>query len=148
MILEESELRIAASRSDLVIICAFPMNKKGEELATGLQFIEQVLQISAEASVQRFINISTQSVYGSNRKQAASGDTPIAPDDFYSVGKYMVEMLTDAYLKNIPHLNVQLASLLAPEKDTRFVNKFIDQVIGEKPISVATGEQNIQFLDV
>lgn len=133
---------------DLIINCAYPMNKKGAELADGLDFIIEIMKKAAGAPIKGFINISSQSVYGNGRTSIASEESPVAPEDLYALGKYMAEQIADACLKSVPHIHVRLASLLSPELKVRFVNRFVSDVICGKPISAALGEQHIQFLDV
>lgn len=133
---------------DIILNCAYPMNKKGKELTEGLSFIETLMKRAAAAPVKGFINISSQSVYGNTRDAVATEDDICAPEDIYALGKLMIERLSDVYLEGIPHLNIRLASLLAPELKARFVNKFIEDIIAGKGISVAGGSQRIQFMDI
>lgn len=133
---------------DIILNCAYPMNKKGKELVEGLRFIMFVMKKAADSSVRGVINISSQSVYGNTRSESADETDNCSPEDMYALGKYMVEELSEAYLRSIPHINIRMASLLAPELNARFVNKFVMNVIRGEPITVTRGIQHIQFLDV
>ncbi len=133
---------------DILINCAFPMSAKGEEMASGLQFINTVLCTAVDSGVGSVINISSQSVYSQKRKEAADESTPPVLENEYAIGKYASELLTNSICREIPHSNLRLASLIGTDLDRRVVNKFIKQILSRQQIKIIGGSQRFGYLDV
>lgn len=133
---------------DCVIHCAYPQGADGGAIASGLDFTRQTLELTRRIRVNRFINISSQSVYGSKRKGTADEHTAPCLDSLYSLGKYATELLTEAYCDQVPHISVRMASLIGPDFDKRFLNTFVKRCILREDIDVVSGNEKISFLDV
>jgi nucleoside-diphosphate-sugar epimerase/carbamoylphosphate synthase large subunit len=85
-------------RVDTILHLASGRSPDGAEaIADGLKFTEQLVTDAALFQIPAFINISSQSVYGLNRKPLWSESLPLAPETPYAMSKaaseYMVESL-------------------------------------------------------
>ena len=107
---------------DIMINCLFPTNADGYKMANGLEKVYKIISAAKDYGVKAFINISSQSVYASRREQAAKEDDELCLENAYAVGKYSSEMFCNQVLKEIPHSNIRLASLLGVGYDQRIVN--------------------------
>ena len=65
--------------------------------------VRNILELSAEAGVRRFVQCSTIGVHGNVKNPPAAEDAPIAPDDYYQYSKLKGEELS---LELGPKLNL------------------------------------------
>lgn len=136
-------------REDVLINCAFPRDAIGAEFAQGLEYISKTLRATVERGISAVINISSQSVYSSQRNSAASeSDTPIVLETVYAVGKYATELLTEAICYQNVYTNIRMASLIGPTFNQRVTNKLVECALEKGEISVNTGEEKFGFLDI
>ena len=136
------------SQIDVVVNCAFPRAMDGAGFANGLDFLNQLLQRIEPHIGCGFIDISSQSVYSFTRQEPANEQTQRVLEAAYDVGKYCMEMLVDARLKEHKRIHLRLASLIGPQFDQRLVNKFVKKVIAGEDITLKGGKQLFGFLDV
>lgn len=134
----------------ILINCAFPRNTSGEEMASGLKYIQKVFERSVECKANAIINISSQSVYSQKRDTIATEETPVSLDNPYAVGKYATELILESICKsfNVKYSNLRLASLIGPTFNQRIVNRFVKQAMDRKKIYVIKNNQKFGFLDV
>lgn len=133
---------------DILLNCAFPRNENGQQIATGLTYISDILENAVSNGVKSVINISSQSVYSQIREDSADENTPLNLESKYAIGKYASELLVNKICKNIPHTNLRLASLIGIGFDQRITNKLVKQVINHQDIQIVDGNQIFSFLDV
>lgn len=136
------------SQIDVVINCAFPRAMDGAGFANGLDFLNELLKRIEPHTDCGFIDISSQSVYSFTRTEPATEQTQPVLEASYDVGKYCMEMLADARLKDHKRVHLRLASLIGPKFDQRLVNKFVKKVIAGEDIVLKGGKQLFGFLDV
>ncbi len=133
---------------DVVINCAFPRNVSDATFASGLDFIQKVIDKASSDKVGSFINISSQSVYSQIRENSADENEPCVLETKYAVGKYCSELAVNYAFKDIPHTNLRMASLIGAGFNQRLVNKFAQMIVDGTRLSIAGGKQLFGFLDV
>lgn len=136
------------TEQDVMINCLFPTNADGYKMANGLEKVYKIISTAKDSGVRAFINISSQSVYHSKREQAAKEEDALCLENAYAVGKYSSEMFCNQVLREIPHSNIRLASLLGVGYDQRIINRMIDQALLGRELNVMGGMQRYGFLDV
>lgn len=140
--------KILLSHSDILINCAFPRGKNGEEFAEGLNYIKETIKVAVKKGIGGVVNISSQSVYNQKRSNPATELSPVHLESIYAVGKYAIELLIETICSETPFTNVRLASLIAPEFEQRVINKLIAQGLEKGKFKVIEGGQYFGFLDV
>ena len=132
---------------EAVIHCAFARSNDAKQIASSLQFTENLLQIVRVLRPGVFVNISSQSIYGQANPPLWKEDAPPAPDYLYALGKYSTELLTSAYLDNsgIKYTNIRLSSVC---ENARFLNIFAKNALSGNPVNVLGGTQRCAFIDV
>lgn len=138
----------ALHAGDVVIHCAFPWNRGGIAMATGLEFATRLYQQATTASVRTFINVSSQSVYSQDRTTPADEESVIECDTPYSTAKYALELAAEAILPRGTLVNARMSSLIGPGYDIRIVNRFIRQILQNAPIVIRGGGQVFDYMDV
>ncbi len=135
-------------RKDVFVNCMFPTNADGYRMADGLEKVFQMMTAAEEGGVGAFINISSQSVYASQRTQPAAEGDPLCLETPYAVAKYSSEAFCDQVFHGKPHTNIRLASLLGVGYDQRIINRMVDQALKGNELKVVGGMQRYGFLDV
>lgn len=133
---------------DVLLNCAFPRNEDGEQMAIGLDYIQEVFCQCAEKGVSVAVNISSQSVYSQKREACADESFLLNLESKYAVGKYATELFLNTICRNIPHTNIRMASLIGKDFRQRIVNKFVGIAMKEKKLSVMAGNQAYGYMDV
>ncbi len=133
---------------DVLLNCAFPRNEDGEQMATGLDYIQNVFCQCVGKKVSTVINISSQSVYSQKRKDCADESTTLNLESKYAVGKYATELLLNTICHDINHANIRMASLIGKDFEQRIVNKFVRIALTDKKLSVMEGNQAYGYMDV
>lgn len=136
------------STVDVLINCAFPRNVNDESFASGLDFIQKVIEKAAHDHVGAVINISSQSVYSQVRTASADESFPPVLESKYAVGKYWSELFVNTVCRSIRHSNLRMASLIGAGFNQRITNKFAAKVISGEQITISGGDQLFGFLDV
>lgn len=86
-------------------------------IETNIQGTLNLLQASKELGIERFLQVSTDEVYGSLGKDGYFYETtPIAPNSPYSASKASADMLVRAYREtyNMPALNTRCSNNYGP----------------------------------
>ncbi len=133
-----------------VINCAFPRNDSGNGYANGLRYIQNVFKFSVHNNANRIINISSQSIYNTQRTYPATEDDIPCLDTPYSIGKFASELLLESSCDNydLNYTNIRMASLIGPEFEQRIINRLVRQAIESSSIKVDDDNQKFGFLDV
>ena len=104
---------------------------------TNVQGTLNLLQVSKELGVDRFLQVSTDEVYGTLGKTGYFYETtPLAPNSPYSASKASADMLVRAYYKTykMPVLNTRCSNNYGPyQYPEKLIPFFISQLLkGEK----------------
>lgn len=111
-------------------------------------YTKTVLEKAVQEGVKTVINISSQSVYGSNRIGVAVEETEVNPDNYYAMGKYSTELLTNSICKKINHSNIRMASLIGKDYEKRIINRLIRMAIEKGTYSISKSNMHFGYLDV
>lgn len=136
------------TRIDVAVNCAYPRNANGFLVADGLRYLEDCIRALHADHVGAIINISSQSVYDQERVEAATEESPMRLDDVYSVGKYAVERMMEWNCANQYHTNLRIASLIGAGFNQRIINRFVQDALAMKRITVSKSMQTFAFMDV
>lgn len=140
--------KLSLSKEDIFINCMFPTNADGIKMANGLKNVYQTIRMARECGAGAMINVSSQSVYPSKRKDPARETDQLSLETPYAVGKYSTEEFTNLVFEGLPHCNVRLASLLGVTYEQRIINRMVDQALRGETLRVMGGMQRYGFLDV
>lgn len=137
----------AESHVDRSIQDAFPF------LETNVKGTQILLEISRQHGIERFINISTDEVYG-ELKESASGEgeqfyetTPLNPSSPYSASKASADMLGRAYLRTygVPVITVRPSNTYGPfQYPEKLIPVAISRAIDDKPVPVYAKGENVR----
>lgn len=133
---------------DCLLQLAFPRNVPPDQWADGIRFCMEMLFMAKKYDVKRIVHVSSQSLYGWQRDDAANEDTIVQLVSPYTTGKYATEVLVNNLFADRPHTNVRLSTIIGPYTKERVVNKLIAQFIANEDIIIKGGEQIFSFLDV
>lgn len=139
---------IKCKSEDVFINCLFPTNADGYRMAKGLKTVYKMILKAEENGVGSFINISSQSVYGSKRITPSSEEDELCLETPYAVGKFSSEQFCNSVFHDRPHTNIRMASLLGVGYDQRILNRLIDQALNGNKLKIIGGSQRYGFLDV
>lgn len=130
---------------DVCVHTAFSRSSNGKDVAESLYFTKNVCELAKQRRCAKFINLSSQSVYGGNYPSGITEDGICAPSCLYAMGKFSSELICDSILKetNTRLFNIRLASVMSNQ---RFVNIFVQNVISDKPIVVTAPRQVVSFI--
>lgn len=133
-----------------VVNCAYPRNSMGTAIADGLKYIQTMFEAAIKFKAAAIINISSQSVYSQQRKEAATEETPVCLESPYAVGKYAVELMLESICRGrkIAYTNLRMASLIGPGFDQRLVNKLVKKLLNHESITIVRQNRKMGFLDV
>lgn len=139
--------KIPLETVDCLIHAAFARSQNGTELVSSINFTRKVFECSVN-KVKRFINVSTQGVYGGSTPTRSSEDDPINPADLYSMAKYACEELARIIFNNSTTAvtNIRLASLMGERYMNHLVAKITRAALDTHVIKVAGGTQRFSFL--
>lgn len=131
-----------------IVHTAFSRTADGAKLAESLDYTFRLCQWVKKGDISQFINISSQSIYGSNYTPKINERGRTNPSSLYALAKYSSELIVKASLKDINKIkfyNIRLASIC---ENARFLRIFVEKVITELPIEVIAPDQNVSFIDV
>lgn len=136
---------------DIIVHTAFCRKSNGRLLVESLEYFTNLVYWTVRHEVKGFINLSSQSVYGSEKEELPKEDGILNPSYLYAFAKYssehlMKEIAADRFI----YTNVRLASLVGPSESVpnNVLCKFICSGLEGKEFKVVGGKQNFSFLDV
>lgn len=132
---------------DACVNTGFARSSLGRPLVDSLEFTYRLVTLVKELEVKKFINISSQSIYGKETEPLWTEDTPLAPDYMYALGKYNTELITRIVLSKsiVNWTNIRLSSVC---ENARFMNVFVKNALSGTPIHLTAGNQGCSFIDV
>ena len=145
---EEIEETLANNHIDVLLQLAFPRNVKEDQWASGMEFVVRVFGLAKKYGVKKVINISSQSIYGLQRRSFAFEGDAVYLNSPYTTGKYFSELVVNELFSEISHTNVRLATTISPTTKERVPNKLFAQILDGKKLNIKGGKQIFSFLDV
>lgn len=136
---------------DIIVHTAFCRKSDGKSLIESLNFERKMVHWACNHGVAGFINLSSQSVFGSRKADLPTEDEAMAPGYLYALAKSASELLLEEIAEgNFAYTNVRLASLIGPSGSVpnNVLYKFIRSGLAGEGFTVTGGKQNFSFLDV
>lgn len=140
-----------AQEVDVIVHTAFCRKSDGRGLVESLNFLTKLAHWALRHNVKGFINLSSQSVFGSEKEELPQEDAVMAPGYLYSLAKSASELLlAEIAGEKMCYTNVRLASLMGPSGSVphNVLYKFISSGLQGKTFNVVGGKQNFSFIDV
>lgn len=138
----------------IIIHGAFCRMSVGVGLAQSLDFSRRLFQAAVENRATGILNLSSQSVYGSEKAMLGAEDSELAPGYLYALAKCGAEEL----LRQAVHFSkgatagcsLRLASLMGPTDTVpqNVLYKFVCSALAGENLSIVGGTQKFSFLDV
>lgn len=117
-------------------------------IETNIQGTLNLLQASKEANIQRFLQVSTDEVYGSLGKDGYFYETtPLAPNSPYSASKAGADMLVRAYFETykMPVLNTRCSNNYGPyQYPEKLIPFFISKLLKNEKVPVYGDGMNVR----
>ncbi|MBD5331342.1 MAG: NAD(P)-dependent oxidoreductase [Bacteroides sp.] len=145
--IEEAYQRIPYPKYDCVIHTAFARSPNGHDIAASLSYLSNLCTWLKEGIVRKFINISSQSVYGSDYKAGIKESETCSPDYLYAMGKYASEIIVTGFFTDTSTevINLRLASVC---ENARFMKIFVGKALNGEKIELTAPQQTVSFIDV
>jgi len=118
-----------------------------EFIRTNVWGTNVLLRVSKEKKVGRFVQISTDEVYGSIEKGSFSEESLLNPSSPYSASKAAADLLALAYFKtyNFPVLITRSTNNFGPfQHREKFIPTMIYSALNDKPLPIYGNGQNIR----
>lgn len=117
-------------------------------IETNVQGTLNLLQASKELGIERYLQVSTDEVYGSLGKTGYFYETtPLAPNSPYSASKASADMLTRAYFETykLPVLNTRCSNNYGPyQYPEKLIPYFISQLLKGEQVPVYGDGLNVR----
>jgi len=137
---------------DVLIHTAFCRKSDGQRLMESLLFSKKLFNRAVQCGIGGILNISSQSIYGSEKDGLPDESGTYAPGYLYALAKSASELLLEACAEDTKtsFTNIRLASLVGLSKyvPDNVVYKFVERVLKNEDLSIQGGQQNFSFIDV
>lgn len=136
--------------TDIIVNCAFPRTQDIKAMYEAMLFYKCLVLKSIDMGTKGFINISSQSVYGSYRETPSYEINDLNPEDIYALTKCLMEDIGWALAKDTPLklTSIRLASLIGKEYPQRVINKMIKFGQQNRKITVQNDKNIFGYLDI
>ncbi|MCD7919383.1 MAG: NAD(P)-dependent oxidoreductase [Clostridiales bacterium] len=138
----------------IIIHGAFCRKSEGIGLSQSLNFSRKLFQSAVDNKAVGVLNLSSQSVYGSEKAVLGSEDSELSPGYLYAMAKCSSEELLRqaVYFSNgtMAGCSLRLASLMGPTDTVpqNVLYKFVRSALSGENLSIVGGTQKFSFLDV
>ena len=135
---------------DIIVNCAFPRTQDISAMYEAMLFYKCLVLKSIDMGTKGFINISSQSVYGSYRETPSYEINNLNPEDVYALTKCAIEDIGWALARNssLKLTSIRLASLIGVEYPERVINKMIKFGQQNRKITVQNDKNIFGYLDI
>lgn len=132
----------------MLLNLAFPRKKEIELINNAIEYTSDLYNKCLDLGIKKIINMSTQSVYNIDRKEAATEEDIVRPFSMYGFAKFYIEKYTEEFTKknSIDYINIRLSSIVGEDFDQRFINKFIKNYIEGKDIHAIEKNEVFSYL--
>lgn len=145
---EEIENILSANEIDILLQLAFPRNVSENQWAKGIKYAVDILFLAYKYKVKRVINVSSQSIYGLQRKISADEGHEICLNSPYTTGKYCTEVIMEHLFERGMYTNIRLSTTIGPDTKERVPNKLFARIVSGMDLIIKGGNQKFAFLDV
>lgn len=119
----------------------------GAFVRTGVNGVHTLLEAARRVRLERFIQVSTDEVYGSIAKGAVTEDAPLNPSSPYSAAKAAGDLLAMAYGKTygLPVIVTRSSNNYGPfQYPEKLIPLFITNALGGKPLPLYGDGSNVR----
>lgn len=145
---EEIEKILSANEIDILLQLAFPRNVSENQWAKGIKYAVDILFLAHKYKVKRIINVSSQSIYGLQRRISADEGHEIFLNSPYTTGKYCTEIVTECLFERGMYTNIRLSTTIGTDTKERVPNKLFARIVSGMDLVIKGGNQKFSFLDV
>lgn len=145
---EEIESILSTTRIDILLQLAFPRNVSENQWAEGIKYAIDILFLAHNYKVKRIINVSSQSIYGLQRKISADEKHEIFLNSPYTTGKYCTEIIMGHLFEYGRYTNIRLSTTIGTDTKERVPNKLFARIVSGMDLIIKGGNQKFAFLDV
>jgi 2-alkyl-3-oxoalkanoate reductase len=151
---DRASLAAAVTGVDRVIHCAArtgPWGPRGEYEATNVLGLEDLIELSLAAGVQRFVHVSSVIVYGADVGGAADETAPmyIEPHNPYNWSKVIGERVVEKYIKEKrAAITVVRPGWVYGPRDGNSFGRFASMVKNEKMVVIGSGKNHVPLVYV
>lgn len=141
-----------AALSALPVCQSYPR----DSMAINVGGVANILELSRQAGVKRFIFASTSAVYENNKDAILTEDLPVNPHLLYSLSKYQSELLVKgmAATNGLDTVILRFFNVYGPHQDFRrksppFTSYIIRELVrGKTPVLHSDGKQKRDYVHV
>lgn len=129
---------------------AFPRESDVKILLDSFDFTYEFLAKAKALGVKKIVNISSQSVYDINRSSQAYESDLVKVFSLYGMAKIYMESYIEDFAKanSCDFVHLRLGSIIGPNFDQRFINKFVYKRMACEDIAVIEKGERFSFLNV
>lgn len=130
-----------------VVHTAFSRSENVSNIISSLEYLKKLCNFCKNTGIKRFINISSQSVYGADYELGIRENGALNPQGNYAFGKVCSEIICESVFENseIDLINIRLSSVC---ENARFLKVFVDNVMNSRSIVLTAPNQTVSFIDV
>ncbi|AIO18621.1 UDP-glucose 4-epimerase [Candidatus Izimaplasma bacterium HR1] len=140
---------------DAIIHCAFARPfKSNEQIAQSIRLSKELIKNTVLRQVPVFVNISSKSVYRTDRIVSVKEQEQVSPESIYAEAKYAVEQmleLASSIRPTFKYTSLRLGFLFGPSKGIvpiDFISRITSNIYSGKPIKIVNGGNRFNGLDV
>lgn len=136
--------------SIVVIHTAFPRSSDAPSLLAGVDFARSLFERLYEMGVRNYINISSQSIYDSNREHPARETDILFPRTSYGIYKAFFEYWIDSFQTKYEgnYCSVRLGSLVGIDMPQRITTRWIKSALAEGKILYKESDSKFSYLHI
>ncbi len=144
---ELADMRLIDGENYVCIHTAFARSSEGWAIAESIDYTRKLAEICRDLQISKFINISSQSVYGDDYISGVPELAKCNPSYLYALGKYSTEVICSLVFESVATrlYNIRLSSVC---ENARFMKVFVDNAINGRPINIVAPNQTVSFIDV
>lgn len=132
---------------DVCVHTAFARSSSGDKIVESLDYTNRLCKWVKDQGISKFVNLSSQSVYGNCYEPFIKEDAPCNPGYMYALAKYSSELLIKNIFEysNTQLINIRLSSIC---ENARFVKVFVSNAIHGRPLELVAPNQVVSFIDI
>lgn len=136
--------------TDLIINCFSPINEEYQTLYDYLQFFECIVLKAIDMNVKGIINISSQTVYGSNNQSPSTEIDNLHPNKPITFMQIACESIGWALTRNTQTklTSIRMAELVGIEYKDSFIYKMISNAKRNKQLNIENSNNVPGFINI
>lgn len=145
----KNRVLVGESLDDYILLnLAYPRLDDKKMIESAIKFTYEITDDAKSLGINKYIYVSTQSVYDENRTVAATEDFVLKPKTFYGEGKVIIEKYLKEYSeKNNMEISIlRLGSVVGPGMDKRITTRFVSSALKEKKLTVFDSGQMFSYI--